>query len=287
MSPKSVEEEYATVHMLQAARLPCYVYLDDILIIGETFEEHLENIARVLNQLHEVGLKLKPSKCHFLLRQVQHLGHTISDQGISPDATKIEAVKSFPELTDLKSLRLFLELASYYKRFIPAVANPLFKLTRKNVNSYWSVTCQETFERFKQLLVDTPLLIFPNFTDASGVGLGVVLAQKIEDGTLHPVAYASRTLQPHEQNYGATELEALGVVWAVKHFRHYLYGHKCVIYTDHEALKSLLNTPHPSGKLARWGLILQDMDLEITYVTCTSKHYRHSKTYVCSYSVRM
>ena len=166
-------------------------------------------------------------------------------------------------------------LASYYRRFIPgfsAVANPLFKLTRKNVNFCWSVTCQEAFDRLKQLLVDAPLLIYPNFsrgfvmeTDASGVGLGAVLAQQVEDGTLHPVAYASRTLQPHEQNYGATELEALGVVWAAKHFRHYLYGHKCVIFTDHEALKSLLNTPHPSGKLARWGLILQDMDLEIKY----------------------
>ena len=79
------------------------------------------------------------------------------------------------------------------------------------------------------------------------------------------MAYTSRTLQPHEQNYGATELEALEVVCAAKHFRHYLYGHKCVTFTDHEALKSLLNTPHPSGKLARWGLILQDMDLEIKY----------------------
>lgn len=72
-----------------------------MLIIRKNFEEHLENIARVLDRLHEAGLKLKPSKCHFLLKQVQYLGHTISDQGISPDATKIEAVKSFPKPTDL------------------------------------------------------------------------------------------------------------------------------------------------------------------------------------------
>ena len=253
----------------------CFVYLDDILIIGKTFEDHLENVARVLDRLQEAGLKLKPSKCNFLLKQVQYLGHTISDRGISPDARKVKAVKNFPKPIDLKSLRSFLGLASYYRRFIPgfsAKANPLFKLTRKNVDFFWSDDCQVAFDRLKQLLIDSPLLVFPDFsqgfmmeTDASRIGLGAVLAQEVEDGTLHPVAYASRTLQPHEQNYGATELEALGVVWATKHFRHYLYGHKCLIFTDHEALKSLLNTPHPSGKLARWGLILQDMELEIKY----------------------
>ena len=98
-----------------------------------------------------------------------------------------------------------------------------------------------------------------------GMGLGAVLAQRREDGVITPIAYASRTLQQHKRNYGITELEALGVVWAVKHFRHYLYGSSCDVYTDHEALKALLNTPHPSGKLARWGLALQELDLRIHY----------------------
>ena len=103
-------------------------------------------------------------------------------------------------------------------------------------------------------------------TDASIEGLGAVLAQQNPDnGAVHPIAYASRTLLPHERNYGISELEGLGVVWAVKHFRHYLYGHKCLVYTDHEALKALMNTPHPSGKLARWGLSLQELDLAIHY----------------------
>ena len=84
-------------------------------------------------------------------------------------------------------------------------------------------------------------------------------------GSTKPIAYASRTLQHHERNYGITELEALAVVWAVKHYCQYLYGHKCHVYTDHEALRSLLNMPHPSGKLARWGLTLQELDLEIHY----------------------
>ena len=112
------------------------------------------------------------------------------------------------------------------------------------------------------------MLAFPDFalgflleTDASGLGL---VAQE-QDGVVRPVAYSSRTLQAHEKNYGATELEGLGVVWAVKHFRHYLYGHKCRVYMDHQALKALLNTPHPSGRLARWGLALQELELEIVY----------------------
>ena len=73
-------------------------------------------------------------------------------------------------------------------------------------------------------------------TDASGSGLGAVLAQEQENGLMAPIAFASRTLQKHEQHYGVTELEALGVVWATKHFRPYLYGHTCNLYTDHEAL---------------------------------------------------
>ena len=147
------------------------------------------------------------------------------------DPEKTEAVCNFPQPTDLKSLRSFLGLASYYRCFVPnfsKIAGPLHTLTRKDTPFNWSPSCQEAFDPLKQLLTKTPVLALPNFekdfrleTDASGAGLGAVLSQTSK-GVVRPVAYASRTLQPHEKNYGATELEALGVVWAVKHFHPYL-----------------------------------------------------------------
>ena len=118
------------------------------------------------------------------------------------------------------------------------------------------------------MLTKAPVLAFPDFkcdfilqTDASGTGLGVVLSQKQEDGLTKPICFASRTLQTHETNYRVSKLEALAVVWAVKHFRVCLYGHTC----NHEALLPLLNTPHLSGRLTRWGLALQELNLNIHY----------------------
>ena len=121
-------------------------------------------------------------------------------------------------------------------------------------------------------MIKAPVLVFPNFAEcfiletvASGLGLGAVLSQKQLNGKVAPIAYTSQTLQQHEKKYGTLELEALAVVWAAKHFRTYLYGRWCDMMTDHEALKGLLNTPHPSGKLAKWGLALLELDLKIHY----------------------
>ena len=203
------------------------------------------------------------------------LGYVVSANGIAADPEKVRAVTGFPTPTDLRSLRAFLGLTSYYRRFIPrfsAVAQPLYHLTRKETPFLWTSSCDIAFTRLKTALTEAPVLSYPQFghpflleTDASGIGLGAVLSQKQDNGTIRPIAYASRTLQPHERNYGISELEGLGVVWAVRHFRHYVYGHKCTVYTDHGALKALLNTPQPSGKLARWGMALQELDLDIQY----------------------
>ena len=257
------------------ARDSCHVYLDDVLVLGRTLEEHNANLTKVLSRLREAGLRLKPKKCEFAQESVRYLGHVVSAQGVQADPEKLRAVSHYSPPTDVKSLRSFLGLASYYRRFVPGfsrTAAPLHALTRNGIPYIWTPDCQQAFEKLKELLTSAPLLKYPDFTkpfiletDASGDGLGAVLAQRQEDGLVRPIAYASRSLQKHERNYGITELEGLGVVWAAKHFRPYLYGHRCTVFTDHEALKSLLNTPQPSGKLARWGMALQELNLTIEH----------------------
>ena len=174
--------------------------------------------------------------------------------------------------TDPTKVRQFLGLASYYRRFIPGfarVAHPLHVLTKKDVTFQWTLECEAAFNRLKECLVTAPVLSYPRFgtdqefileTDTSGIGLGAVLAQEHE-GQVH----ASRTLDSHEQNYGISELETLALVWAARYFRPYILGHRATVYTDHAACTSLLNTARPSGKLARWVLTIQEMDLVIKH----------------------
>jgi len=190
---------------------------------------------------------------------MDYLGYVVSSGGIAADPKKVSAVDSFPRPTNLRSLRSFLKLTSYYCQFIPyysVVAQPLYRLTHKNTPYKWTEKCEEAFVKLKRALSQAPVLAYPCFTESFlletdlGEGLGDVLSQHQNDNTIQPIVFASRTLQPHEKNHGISELEGLGVVWAAKHFRHYLYGHPCTVFTDHEALKSLLHTPHPSGELA-------------------------------------
>ena len=255
----------------------CFVYIDDILIASQSFEEHMHHLQLVFERLRQAGLRLKPKKCLFLRERVPYLGFVISKYGIQVDPSKTDKVKNFPTPTDPTSVRSFVGLASYYRRFVPrfaAIAAPLHRLTKKDVKFEWSEECETAFCRLKSLLTEAPVLVYPRFgegehflleTDASGIGLGAVLSQKQSDGKYHPVAYASRSLQPNEKNYPISELETLAIVWAVKYFRAYLLGHPCTVLTDHAACVSLLNTPRPSAKLARWAMAIQEMDLMIKH----------------------
>ena len=171
------------------ARDKCFVYLDDILVVGKNFEEHLCNLQEVLGRLRKAGLHLKPAKCHLAKREVAYLGYKVSNRGITADPSKVKSVKEFPIPENVKQLRSFLGLASYYRRFIPGfskIAAPLFNLTHKDTKFLWDSQCQGTFDHLKNLLINSPLLVYPNFaksfvleTDVSGSGLGAVLAQDL------------------------------------------------------------------------------------------------------------
>ena len=203
----------------------CFVYLDDILVCSKTFEEHMEHLRLVFERLRRAGLTLKPKKCCFLREEVQYLGHVISKRGILPDPEKTQKVREFPIPTDVTRVRQFVGLASYYRRFVPGfahIANPLHALTKKGVPFEWTKECQVAFERLKELLTTAPILAYPHFgpgeefvleTDASLERLGTILSQMQGDGCVHPIAYASRSLQPHERNYGGL-LSLKLLVWS-------------------------------------------------------------------------
>ena len=237
-------------------------YIDDILVFSNTLEDHLKHLHLVLERLKEVNLKLQPAKCRFARKEVKYLGHILTPDGLKPNPALVSAVQGFPVPMSLKELRRFFGLASYYRRFIPrfaSIAQPLHRLTCKDVSFVWTEAAASAFEELKEKLTTSPVLAYPSFdqdfvleTDASISGLGAVLAQVQSDSKLHPITYASRSLPPPEKNYSVTELETLAVVWAMSHFHYYLYGHKVKVYTNHTVVKAVLDAPNPMGKHARW-----------------------------------
>ena len=209
------------------------VYIDDILVFSRTMEEHLTHLLAVIMRVEEAGLKLKPTKCHFAHREVEYLGHLITPEGLKPNEKLVEAIKLFLPPTDVSGVRRFLGLASYYRCFIDGfskIAEPIRELTRKNSVFYWTEACKEAMTRLKYALTTAPVLAYPSLdkpftveTDASISGLGAVLMQVQDDSKLHPVAYASRSLNAAERNYSITELETLAVVWALTRFHTTIY----------------------------------------------------------------
>ena len=191
------------------------VYLDDIIIYSTTYENHIQHLRKVFQAIKQANLMIKLKKCHFCLPNITYLGHVVGRNGLQPDPAKIDKVKSFPIPVDLTSLRSALGLFSYYRRFVPGfskIAKPLTHLLKKEEPFSWTDAQQKAFDILKDKLVTAPILQYPNFnkpfilyTDASGNGLGAVLSQKLENGLDYVVAYASRSMNKAEQNYGITD----------------------------------------------------------------------------------
>ena len=249
----------------------CLVYLDDIIIMGKSFDDHLKNLEEVFQRIASAGLRLNPKKCSLWKKQVTYLGHKVSTEGIHTEEGKIKAVKDWPRPTNIHELRSFLGLCTYYRRFVPGFANvarSLHDLTKKNRPFVWQLEQEKAFEQLKELLCTAPMLAYPipgkKFildTDASAYGIGGVLSQLI-DGQERVIGYYSRVLGKPEKNYCVTRKELLAVVECVKHFHKYLYGQRFLLRTDHAALKWLLQFKNPEGQIARWIERLQNYDFE-------------------------
>ena len=207
--------------------------MDDIIVFSQTFEQHLKHLEDIFQRLREANLKLKPSKCIFVHKTVEFLGHVVSSKGVQPNPSKVDLIKSFLPPKNTKQVKQFLGLAGYYRRFInnfAQIATPLTTLLRKHVPYNWMQTCQEAFDTLKVCLTNPPILAFPDFTqpfdlytDASGDAIGMILGQQ-QHGEDRVIAYSGRTLTKPEKNYTVTELEALAVIEGVKHFDCYLLG---------------------------------------------------------------
>jgi hypothetical protein len=257
----------------------CLVYIDDIIIFSGDYQQHLQDIAMVLARLEEAGLTVKNSKCRFYYEQLAFLGHVVSQDGISPDPSRVEAIQHLSAPTDVKSLLSFLGITGYYRRFIyryAEIASPMYKLVRKNVEWSWDEECDKAFKTLKRALTTAPILRNPDFkhpfhviTDASGYGLSGVLAQRIPNANgevfEYVIAYISRTLSEYEVKWHIRELECLAIIWSLRKFRPYIEGCEITVVTDHESLRWLSKLEDPTGRLGRWVMETQHLNMKIEH----------------------
>lgn len=251
-----------------------FAYLDDIVIVTDSFKKHMQILADVLHRLRAANLIPNWAKCQWARERLIYLGHLIDKEGLHTDPDRIAAVRDLPPPTTVKQLRRFLGLSSWYRRFIKDAskhAAPLNKLLKKNTKWEWGEAQQRAFEELKMQMTNAPVLACPDWaktfklqTDASLDGLGLVLTQG-DGADERVIAYASKTLTKAEKNYSVTELECLAVKWGIWKMRDYLEGYHFIVLTDHQSLKWLDKIDNPSGRLARWAMELSQWDFEIKY----------------------
>eukprot|EP00253_Pinus_taeda_P010530 PITA_10530 len=245
------------------------VYMDDFIVYGNSFEEALENLEKVLIRCKETNLSLSHEKCFMMFTEGIVLGHHISGDGIKVDRSKVEVISKLPIPNCQKDVRIFLGFTGYYRRFIEnftKISSPLFKLLTKDCEFKWDLDCQLEFETLKIRISEAPILRGPNWklpfhisTDASDIALGVVLGQK--DLVPYAIYYTNKNLTPTELNYTMTKKAFLAVVHEINKFKHYITGYETFIHTDHSAIRYLMNKPITNGRVTRWLLLLQEFNI--------------------------
>ncbi|KAK1681758.1 hypothetical protein QYE76_042606 [Lolium multiflorum] len=248
------------------------VFMDDFSVYGNSFDNCLRNLDKVLQRCEETNLVLNWEKCHFMVNEGIVLGHKISERGIEVDRAKVEAIEKMPYPRDVKGIHSVLGHAGFYRRFIKdfsKISKPLTNLLQKDVPFVFYDDCKEAFETLKKALTTAPVVEPPDWNlpfeimcDASDFAVGAVLGQRV-DKKLNVIHYASKTLDAAQRNYATTEKELLAVVFACDKFRSYIVDSKVTIHTDHAAIRYLMTKKDAKPRLIRWVLLLQEFDLHI------------------------
>nr|GEY60673.1 reverse transcriptase domain-containing protein [Tanacetum cinerariifolium] len=226
------------------------VFMDDFSVFGDNFSSCLTNLDKMLNCCEETNLVLNWENCHFMCREGIVLGDKISKSGIEVDRAKVDVIAKLPHQTTVKGVRSFLGHAGFYRHFIQdfsKIARPMTRLLEKDTPFVFSKECIEAFNTLKKKLTEAPILVVPDWNlpfelmcDASDYAIGAVLGQR-KSKHFQPIHYASKTMTEDQIHYTTTEKEMLAVVYAFKKLRSYFVLSTSIVYTDHSALKYLLN----------------------------------------------
>ena len=251
-------------------------YLDDVVVLGRSFDEHLSNLEMVLQRFQDHNLKLKPKKCHVFQTEIDFLGRKVNGEGLSIQDDKIETVRNWPIPKSKSDLASFLGTVNYHRDFIAdyaKIAEPLYGLLKPKTNfdETWTEDHVNSFSMLKQAMISSPVLALPNTTDtfildcdASNFSIGAELNQ-LQDGQAKVIAYSSFVLTPAQRRYCTTRKELLALITFCRHFRHYLIGRRVIVRTDHASLTWLMRFKKLEGQLARWCEELSQYDLMILH----------------------
>ncbi|GJS67859.1 ty3-gypsy retrotransposon protein [Tanacetum coccineum] len=245
------------------------VFFDDILIYSRNRAEHYTHLRYVFHKLQQNHFHAKASKCVFGVTDISFLGHRISGQGVSPEAEKIAAIQQWPQPSSFTTIRAFLGLTGYYRRFVPHYAHIAAPLTDilKLKEFKWTDKADAAFKELKSNMQQLITLALPNFTkpfdvttDASGMAIGAVLSQDNK-----PIAFFSKKLCHTMQGQSTYTKEFYAITEAVKKWRQYLLGRRFRIYTDHHSLKHILTQTIQTPEQQKWVTKLLGYDFEVLY----------------------
>lgn len=251
-------------------------FLDDIIVFGTDEQEHDECLKIVLQILKENDVTLNEEKCCFKVRELNFLGHKLSDKGIDVDSKKVNEIMSFRSPVNKEELRSFLGLVTYVGKFIPDLGTTtdfLRKLTKVDCKFDWTEEHEQHFNTLKRSLSSVPTLAYFDpvkrtrlVADASPVALGAVLLQFDDQSNPRVISFASKSLSDVERRYSQTEKESLALVWAVERFYYYLAGLEFELETDHKPLEAIFKpSSKPPARIERWLLRLQSFKFKVIY----------------------